>query len=251
MGGDLLHGVPAVLAAHVVRDLGPSGGGEAAVDGSGLDGDGAAHRHGFGRRRAAGAGLGGVVQRNPPGSALELAPLGSAGAAGLRNDGVDAGLDSALAAVVGAGAGTDIEVRRCHFHRVVYGGLGAARSAGGRGGGAGAAAQPLSDLGGNLPMQVVEVIAGAALICEPAMNGHHHLTGLGGIGERLCLVPEPEQLLGSVPAADVRNKVEKGCVGFVRDGIRLFVVAGRLDGDGTVVVGGAGGTPGAVPLIDA
>lgn len=209
MGGDLLHGVPAVLAAHVVRDLGPSGSGEAAVDGPGLDGDGAAHSHGLGRRRAAGAGLGGVVQRNPPGSALELAPLGSAGAAGLRNDGVDAGVDSALAAVVGAGAGTDIEVRRCHFHRVVYGCLSAAGCAGaGAGaGGAGAATQPLRDLGGNLAVEVVEVIAGARLVCKPAVNGHHHLPGLGGIGKGLRLVPEPEQLLGPVPAANIRHKV--------------------------------------------
>ena len=253
MGGDLLHSVPAVLSAHVVRDLGPSGGGEAAVDGSGLDGDGAAHRHGLGRREAAGAGLGGVVQGNPTGSALELAPLGSAGAAGLRNDGIDTGLDSALTAVVGAGAGTDIEVRRGHFHRVVYGCLSAAGCAGaGAGGsGAGAAAQPLSDLGGNLAVEVVEVITRASLVRKPAVNGHHHLTRLGGVGEGLRLVPEPEQLLGSVPAANIRHQVQKRGIGRSRDLVGVLGLAGRLNGDGAVIVGPAGGTPAPVLFLHA
>lgn len=102
MLGDLADGVAAGRPRDVARDLRTSGGGEAAIHGAALDCDGAAHLDGAGRRTGA-SGLLGIVQGNPASSALEAAPLGGAGAAGLGHDGIDAGLDEALTAVVGPG----------------------------------------------------------------------------------------------------------------------------------------------------
>ena len=100
-------------------------------------------------------------------------------------------------------------------------------------------------------MQVVEVIARASLVRKPAMNRHHHFPGLGGIGKGLRLVPEPEQLLGPVPAANVRHQVQQSGIGRRRDLVGVLGLAGRLNGDGAVVVGHAGGTPAPVLFLHA
>ena len=64
----------------------------------------------------------GVVQRDPAGAALELAPaLGGAGAGALGDDGVDAGRDRVLGdAVVGAGPLADPQAGRLDADGVVY-----------------------------------------------------------------------------------------------------------------------------------
>ena len=111
MGSELLDGVLAVRAGHARGNRLPSAGGEAAVDGSVVDGDLAADLDGRGRR-GPGAGLGDVIKGNPANAGFELAPFGRAGAVRLRDDGIDAGGDEALAPVVGAGAVAD-PVERC------------------------------------------------------------------------------------------------------------------------------------------
>lgn len=250
MLGDLADGVAAGRPRDVARDLRPSGGGEAAIHGATLDRDGAAHLDGAGRRSGA-PGLLDVVQGNPASSALEFAPLGGAGAAGFRHDGIDARLDEALAAVVGSWAGADVEVGCCHLNSIVYGRLAAGAAAGaGRAGGGASARQALVDLRRDLIMQVVEVIARAALIGEPAVNGHHHLVGLRLIGQGLVLVAEPEDLGLPVPAADVRDQVQKGGIGRIGHLVGGVGIRRHLDGDGAVVVVGVGAAPGTVLLLD-
>ena len=61
----------------------------------------------------------GVVQRDPAGPALELAPLGGPGPVALGDDGVGALVaDSPVGAVVGAGALADVQHVGRHLHEV-------------------------------------------------------------------------------------------------------------------------------------
>lgn len=250
MLGDLADGVAAGRPRDVARNLRASGGGKAAIHGAALDRDGAAHLDGAGRRSGASCLLD-IVQGNPASSALELAPLGGAGAAGLGHDGVDTRLDEALAAIVGSGASADVEVGCRHLNSVVYGRLSAGASAGaGCAGGGASAGQALIDLRRDLIMQAVEVITRAALIGEPAVNGHHHLVGLGLIGQGLVLVAEPEDLGLPVPAADVRDQVQEGGIGRVGHLVGGVGIRRHLDGNGAIVVVCVGAAPGTVLLLD-
>ena len=85
MGGELLDGVLAVRAGHARGNRLPSAGGEAAVDGSVVDGDLAADLDGRGRRGSA-AGLGDVIKGNPADAGFQFPPFGSASAVGFRDN---------------------------------------------------------------------------------------------------------------------------------------------------------------------
>lgn len=75
MGGELLDGVLAVRAGHARGNRLPSAGGEAAVDGSVVDGDLVADLDGRGRRGSA-AGLGDVIKGNPADAGFQLPTFG-------------------------------------------------------------------------------------------------------------------------------------------------------------------------------
>jgi len=47
------------------------------------------------------------------------------------------------------------------------------------------------------------------VVCEPAMDGQHHLAGLRLIGERLIPITEPQELVLSVTLADVHAQLDE------------------------------------------
>ena len=245
MCGEPLDGVLAVRAGHARGNRLPSGGSEAAVDGSVVDGDLAADLDGRGRR-GPGAGLGDVIEGNPADAGFELAPFGRAGAVCLRYDGIDAGGDEALAPVVGAGAAADVEVGGRHLDGVVGGGLLAAGGGCARGGAP--AAEALIDFRCDAAVPVVEVVSGAGLGSVVAVNSH---IAAADVVDAVVLDSRPHELLDAVPLADVLDKVQKGLVCLVGDGpVRSSSVVGDLDGDGSLVVRSGRGAPRAVRLRD-
>ena len=81
------------------------------------------------------------------------------------------------------------------------------------------------------------------------MDGQHHLVRFRGVVQRLGLIAQPEQLGFAVAPADVSAKLDVPLVHHILERIRLGVVAGALNGDGSLVVGCGGGAPGAVFLF--
>lgn len=109
-------------------------------------------------------------------------------------------------------------------------------------------AEALVDLGGDFSVPAVEVGARAALVRVVAVDGH---VAAVEVVHALVLVRRPDELFDAVPLADVGHEVEHRGVGFLGNGVGLFVVAGDFDCDGPVVVHSARGTPRAVALVHA
>lgn len=189
----------------------------------------------------------GVVQADPARAALELAPPGRALPIGLFHDGIDAGLDIAGAGEVGACSLADIQVGGSDANPV---GLEGCRGMGRIGNDGGRTAEALGNLFGNRAMPTEKILAGASLSGVPPMDGQQHFIGGRLIGECLILGSQPQELMLAVASANVGHQVQQRRVGLGGYGVGVGRIAGDLDGDGPVVVGRAGGAPGAVLLLD-
>ena len=111
------------------------------------------------------------------------------------------------------------------------------------------AAESCRDLGCQITHMGIHPVAGAALVRKPSVDGQHHLVRFRGVVQRLGLIAEPEQLCLAVALADVGAKLDESLVHHILERIRLGIVAGALNGDGSLVVGCGRGTPGAVFLF--
>ena len=110
-------------------------------------------------------------------------------------------------------------------------------------------AESCRDLGCQIAHAGIHPVAGAALVCKPPMDSQNHLVRFRRVVQRLGLIAEPEQLRLSVALADVGAKLDEPLVHHILKSVRLGVVAGTLDGDGSLVVGCGRRTPGAVFLF--
>lgn len=110
-------------------------------------------------------------------------------------------------------------------------------------------AESRRDLGCQIAHAGIHPVAGAALVRKPSVDGQHHLVRLRSVVQRLGLIPQPEQLRLAIALADVGAKLDEPLVHHILERIRLGVVAGTLNGDGSLVVGCGGGAPGAVFLF--
>ena len=110
-------------------------------------------------------------------------------------------------------------------------------------------AESRSDLGCQIAHTGIHPVAGAALVRKPSVDGQHHLVRLRSVVQRLGLIPQPEQLRLAIALADVGAKLDEPLVHHILERIRLGIVAGALNGDGSLVVGCGRGTPGAVLLF--
>lgn len=110
-------------------------------------------------------------------------------------------------------------------------------------------AESRRDLGCQISHTGIHPVAGTALVRKPSVDGQHHLIGFRGIVQRLGLIAQPEQLGFAVALADVGAKLHESVVHHILERIRLGIVAGALDGDGSLVVGCRRGAPGAVFLF--
>ena len=111
------------------------------------------------------------------------------------------------------------------------------------------AAESLCDFCGDFAVAVIEIIAGARLVCKPAVNGQNHLAGLRHIGKRLVLIAEPQELALTVSLANIGTEVKQGGKSLVLYGVGVERIARHFDSDGAVVVRAAGRAPGAVFLL--
>ena len=84
---------------------------------------------------------------------------------------------------------------------------------------------------------------------KPSVDGQYHLIRLRIVVQRFRLIPKPEQLGFAVALADVGAKFHESVIHHVLERIRLGVVAGTLDGDGSLVVGIGGRTPASVLFL--
>ena len=111
------------------------------------------------------------------------------------------------------------------------------------------AAQLRRDFLGEVTHTSIHPVAGTALVGKPPMDGQHHLIALRTVIKRLVLISQPEQLRLAIALADVGAKLDEPLVHHILERIRLGIVAGALNGDGSLVVGCGRGTPGAVLLF--
>ena len=81
------------------------------------------------------------------------------------------------------------------------------------------------------------------------MDGQNHLVGFRGVVQRLGLISQPEQLGFAVALADVGAKFNEPLVHHILKSVRLGVVAGTLDSDGSLVISIGGRAPRAVFLL--
>ena len=105
------------------------------------------------------------------------------------------------------------------------------------------------DLLGKVTHAGVHPVTGAAFVRKPPMDGQNHLVGFRGVVQRLGLISKPEQLRLAVALADVGAKLDESLVHHILESIRLGIVAGALNGDGSLVVSCGGGAPRAVFLL--
>lgn len=97
----------------------------------------------------------------------------------------------------------------------------------------------------------IEPVAWTAFICKPAVNRQHHLIGFRLVIQSRFLVPKPEQFPLTIPLADIGAELNQGFVHCGIHRIRLRHIAGTLDGDGSLVIGGTGRAPATVLLFHA
>ena len=107
-------------------------------------------------------------------------------------------------------------------------------------------AQAAVHFGRDLPVSVIQIVAGTGLVRVVTVNGHitavfvvHAVRLLGG----------PHKFLDPVPLANIGHKVKKRGEGPVIYCVGVFGVAGDLDRHGAVVVCGAGTAPGPVLFL--
>ena len=110
-------------------------------------------------------------------------------------------------------------------------------------------AERCRDLGCQITHTGIHPVTGAAFVRKPPMDGQNHLVGFRGVVQRLGLISKPEQLGFAVALADVGAKLDESLVHHILESIRLGIVAGALNGDGSLVVSCGGGAPRAVFLL--
>ena len=81
------------------------------------------------------------------------------------------------------------------------------------------------------------------------MHRQHHLISFRRIIHRLILIPKPQQFLFSVPPTDIHAERNQLLIHYIPERIRLFRIGCALDGNGPLVIGIRGRTPGAVLLL--
>ena len=113
----------------------------------------------------------------------------------------------------------------------------------------GTAAELRCDLGSKVSHPGIHPVAGAAFVGKPAMDGQHHLIRLRTVVQRLVLIAKPDQLLLSVPLADIHAEGDQLLIHHIAESVRFRGIGGALDGDGPLVVRIAGTAPGAVLLL--
>ncbi len=173
----------------------------------------------------------GIVEGDPAGAALELAPFGRPGACRLSDDRVGSFvLDGAIRPVVGARALPDVQLGGRHLYQIARRRAGRRR---GWGGGSCGCAQSLVYLLGDCSVPVIQIIARARLGRKPAVDGHVLLVDLTD----QALVTLPQQLLDAVALANIGHEVEQGGVCLIRDGpVGSASTVGHLDRDSAVIV---------------
>ncbi len=95
----------------------------------------------------------------------------------------------------------------------------------------------------------VHPVAVTGFVGEPAMYGQHHLVGFRCVIARFRFVSKPEQFGFSVALANVHAELDERLIHNILERIRFGGVGGALDGDGSLVVGIGGGTPGTIFLL--
>ena len=103
-------------------------------------------------------------------------------------------------------------------------------------------AESCRDLGCQIAHAGIHPVAGAALVRKPSVDSQNHLVRFRGVVQRLGLIPQPEQLRLAIALADVGAKLDEPLVHHILERIRLGIVAGALNGDGSLVVGCRRGT---------
>ena len=81
------------------------------------------------------------------------------------------------------------------------------------------------------------------------MNREDHLIRLRAVVQRLVLITEPDQLLLSVPLADIHAEGDQLLIHHIAESVRLRSIGSTLDGDCPLVVRVAGTVPGAILLL--
>ena len=114
----------------------------------------------------------------------------------------------------------------------------------------GRVAEGRCDLRGKVAHPGIHPVAGTGFVGKPAMDGQHHLVGCRAVVQRLIFVSEPQELLLSVPLADVNAKGDELLVDHILESVRSRGIGSALDGDCPLVVCIGGGTPRAVLLLD-
>ena len=110
-------------------------------------------------------------------------------------------------------------------------------------------AESCRDLGCQITHTGIHPVAGTGFIRKPPMDGQNHLVGFRGVVQRLGLISQPEQLGFAVALADVGAKFNEPLVHHILKSVRLGVVAGTLDSDGSLVISIGGRAPRAVFLL--
>ena len=110
-------------------------------------------------------------------------------------------------------------------------------------------AESRRDLGCQITHTGIHPVTGAAFVRKPPMDGQHHLVRFRGVVQRLGLISQPEQLGFAVALADVGAKFNEPLVHHILKSVRLGVVAGTLNSDGSLVISIGGRAPGAVFLL--
>ena len=110
-------------------------------------------------------------------------------------------------------------------------------------------AESRRDLGCQIAHTGIHPVTGAGFVRKPSVNSQNHLVGFRGVVQRFRLISKPEQLGFAVALADVGAKLDESLVHHILESIRLEIVAGALDGDGSLVVSCGGGAPRAVFLL--
>ena len=95
----------------------------------------------------------------------------------------------------------------------------------------------------------VQPVAGAALVCKPAVRRQHHFVAFRGIRKSFLLAAEPEHLRFAIALADVGAELDQLLIYSVIHGIWRSFVTCALDRDRSLVVRITGAAPAPVALV--
>ena len=105
-------------------------------------------------------------------------------------------------------------------------------------------------LGGQITEASVQPVSGTRFGGKPSMNRQHHLICRRGVIESFILVRQPDEFRFPVALADVGAELNEAGVDRIVHSIGVKIVAGALNGNGSLVILPAGRTPATVLLLD-